>query len=59
MTFIEVYPEQQFLSLGQNGTVDDGHLQKVAIEVIFRHSIDFPTSPCYNNAITLQVGGIT
>lgn len=31
MTFIEVYPGQQFLSIRQNGAVDDGHLQKVAI----------------------------
>lgn len=30
MTFIEVYPGQQFLSIRQNGAVDDGHLQKVA-----------------------------
>ena len=36
MTFIEVYPGQQFLSIRQNGAVDDGHLQKVAIGGIFK-----------------------
>ena len=31
MTSVEVYPGQRFLSIRQNGAVDDGHLQKVAI----------------------------
>ena len=31
MTFVEVYPRQQILSIRQNGAVNDGHLQKVAI----------------------------
>lgn len=31
MTFVEVYPRQQTLSIWQNGAVNDGHLQKVAM----------------------------
>lgn len=36
MTFVEVYPRQQTLSIRQNGAVDDGHFQKVSIGTFFR-----------------------
>ena len=33
MTFVEVYPGQQFLPVWHNGAVVNGHLQKVPIGV--------------------------
>ena len=39
MTFVEVYPGQEFLSAKHNGALDDGYLQKAAIGGFSRNTL--------------------